>query len=78
MHFNGTIDTFLQVTINTPTYTYAYKYAAIDGIRKLDNFKKQKQDFHYIKGKENDHHKFPRYLKFEGHCGCVENITNSV
>jgi len=39
IHFNGTIDTFLQVTLNTPTYTYAYKYAAIDGIRKLDNFK---------------------------------------
>jgi NAD(P) transhydrogenase len=39
IHFNGTIDTFLQVTLNTPTYTYAYKYAAIDGILKLDNFK---------------------------------------
>jgi NAD(P) transhydrogenase len=36
IHFNGTIDTFLQVTLNTPAYTYAYKYAAIDGIRKLD------------------------------------------
>jgi hypothetical protein len=35
IHFNGTIDTFLQVTLNTPTYTYA----AIDGIRKLENFK---------------------------------------
>jgi NAD(P) transhydrogenase len=42
IHFNGTIDTFLEVTLNTPTYTYAYKYATIDGIRKLDNFKKQK------------------------------------
>jgi NAD(P) transhydrogenase len=39
IHFNGTIDTFLQVTFNTPAYTYAYKYAAIDGIRKLDNSK---------------------------------------
>ncbi|HYA83704.1 MAG TPA: FAD-dependent oxidoreductase [Candidatus Bathyarchaeia archaeon] len=39
IHFNGSIDTFLEVTLNTPTYTYAYKYAAIDGIRKLDNFK---------------------------------------
>src|SRR5215469_11473303 len=39
IHFNGTIDTFLQVTFNTPAYTYAYKYAAIDGILKLDNFK---------------------------------------
>jgi NAD(P) transhydrogenase len=33
IHFNGTIDTFLQVTLNTPTYTYAYKYTAIDGFR---------------------------------------------
>ena len=39
IHFNGSIDTFLEVTLNTPTYTYAYKYAAIDGILKLDNFK---------------------------------------
>ena len=35
MHFNGTINTFLELTLNTPTYTYAYKYAAVDGIRKL-------------------------------------------
>ena len=41
IHFNGTIDTFLEVTLNTPTYTYAYKYAAIDGMRKLDNFKQE-------------------------------------
>jgi NAD(P) transhydrogenase len=41
IHFNGTINTFLQVTLNTPTYTYAYKYAAVDGIRKLDNFKQK-------------------------------------
>jgi NAD(P) transhydrogenase len=39
IHFNGTINTFLEVTLNTPTYTYAYKYAAVDGIRKLGNFK---------------------------------------
>jgi NAD(P) transhydrogenase len=41
IHFNGSIDTFLQVTLNTPTHTYGYKYAAIDGIRKLDNFKQK-------------------------------------
>ena len=47
IHFNGTINTFLQVTLNTPTYTYAYKYATIDAIRKLDNFKnKSIEDFH--------------------------------
>ena len=43
IHFNGTIDTFLEVTLNTPTYTYAYKYAVIDRILKLDNVIKQKQ-----------------------------------
>ncbi|MFY9869185.1 MAG: hypothetical protein WAK17_05660 [Candidatus Nitrosopolaris sp.] len=41
IHFNGSIETFLEVTLNTPTYTYAYKYAAIDGILKLDNFKQK-------------------------------------
>ena len=39
MHFNGSIDTFLEVMLNAPTYTYAYKYAAIDGFLELDNFK---------------------------------------
>ena len=41
IHFNGTITTFLEVTLNTPTYTYAYKYAAVDGIRKLGSFKQK-------------------------------------
>ena len=41
IHFNGTINSFLEMTLNTPTYTYAYKYAAVDGIRKLDNFKQK-------------------------------------
>ncbi len=41
IHFNGTINSFLEMTLNTPTYTYAYKYAAIDGIRKLGNFKQK-------------------------------------
>jgi NAD(P) transhydrogenase len=41
IHFNGTINTFLEVTLNTPTYTYAYKYAAIDGIRKLGVLKQK-------------------------------------
>jgi NAD(P) transhydrogenase len=41
IHFKGTINTFMQVTLNTPTYTYAYKYAAIDGIRKLGVLKQK-------------------------------------
>jgi len=40
MHFNGTITTFMELTLNTPTYTYAYKYAAMDGIRKLGGERK--------------------------------------
>jgi NAD(P) transhydrogenase len=42
MHFNGTITAFLEVTLNTPTYTYAYKYAAVDGIRKLGDLKQKR------------------------------------
>jgi len=41
MHFNGTIDAFIEVTLNTPTYTYAYKYATVNGLRKLDQFNKR-------------------------------------
>lgn len=46
IHFNGTINTFMEVTLNTPTYTYAYKYAAIDGIRKLPHSNKGIEDLH--------------------------------
>jgi len=35
MHFGGTIDAFAEITLNTPTYTYAYKYATADGLRKI-------------------------------------------
>lgn len=35
MHFGGTTDVFNELALNTPTYTYAYKYAARDGIRRL-------------------------------------------
>jgi NAD(P) transhydrogenase len=31
----GTLDTFASMALNTPTYSYAYKYAAFDGIRRL-------------------------------------------
>ena len=31
----GTIDVFGALTLNTPTYTYAYKYAAFDGLLRL-------------------------------------------
>jgi len=42
IHFNGTITAFLEVTLNTPTYTYAYKYASVDGIRKLGDLKQKR------------------------------------
>jgi NAD(P) transhydrogenase len=38
IHFGGTINTFARVSINTPTYSYAYKYAAFDGLRRLACF----------------------------------------
>ena len=31
----GTLDTLATMSFNTPTYTYAYKYAALDGLRRL-------------------------------------------
>jgi NAD(P) transhydrogenase len=31
----GTINTIANMSMNTPTYSYAYKYAAFDGLRRL-------------------------------------------
>jgi len=31
----GTLDTIANMSLNTPTYSYAYKYAAFDGLRRL-------------------------------------------
>lgn len=35
LHFGSTIDIFTMITLPTPTYSYAYKNAAIDGLRRL-------------------------------------------
>ena len=35
IRFGGTINTIANMSINTPTYCYAYKYAAFDGLRRL-------------------------------------------
>jgi NAD(P) transhydrogenase len=35
LHYGGTIDVFSTVTLPTPTYSYAYKNAAFDGLRRL-------------------------------------------
>ena len=35
IHFGGALDVFDEVSMNTPTYSYAYKYAAFDGFRRL-------------------------------------------
>ena len=31
----GTVNTIAHMSLNTPTYSYAYKYAAFDGLRRL-------------------------------------------
>jgi NAD(P) transhydrogenase len=35
LHYSGTIDIFSAITLPTPTYSYAYKNAAFDGLRRL-------------------------------------------
>ena len=35
LHYGGTIDIFSAITLPTPTYSYAYKNAAFDGLRHL-------------------------------------------
>lgn len=35
----GTMNTIMNMSLNTPTYSYAYKYAAIDGLRKVTNIR---------------------------------------
>jgi NAD(P) transhydrogenase len=37
----GTINTIANTSLNTPTYSYAYKYAAFDGLRRLASSKKE-------------------------------------
>jgi NAD(P) transhydrogenase len=39
----GTIDTIANMSMNTPTYSYAYKYAAFDGLRKCARFRRREQ-----------------------------------
>jgi NAD(P) transhydrogenase len=35
IHYGGTIDIFSQITLPTPTYSYAYKNACFDGLRRV-------------------------------------------
>jgi hypothetical protein len=35
LHYGGSIDAFIDLTLNTPTYTMAYKVAAADGLLRL-------------------------------------------
>jgi NAD(P) transhydrogenase len=35
MRCGGTLNTIANMSFNTPTYSYAYKYAAFDGLRRL-------------------------------------------
>jgi NAD(P) transhydrogenase len=36
LHYGGTIDIFSTITLPTPTYSYAYKNAAFEGLRNLN------------------------------------------
>ena len=35
LHVGGTVEVFLTLGLNTPTYSYAYHDAAIDGLTRL-------------------------------------------
>ena len=37
----GTMNTIANMSLNTPTYSYAYKYAAFDGLRRLRSAERQ-------------------------------------
>jgi NAD(P) transhydrogenase len=37
----GTMNTIANMSLNTPTYSYAYKYAAFDGLRRLASARKE-------------------------------------
>jgi NAD(P) transhydrogenase len=39
----GTMNTIANMSINTPTYSYAYKYAAFDGLRRLVSAGREKR-----------------------------------
>ncbi len=40
----GTMNTIANMSLNTPTYSYAYKYAAVDGLRRLAASKEKPGD----------------------------------
>ena len=40
----GTLNTIANMSMNTPTYTYAYKYAAFDGLRRIAASEKESLD----------------------------------
>lgn len=35
LHYGGSVDTFSAITLPTPTYSYAYKNATFDGLRRV-------------------------------------------
>jgi NAD(P) transhydrogenase len=40
----GTLNTIANMSMNTPTYAYAYKYAAFDGLRRIAAARKESLD----------------------------------
>jgi NAD(P) transhydrogenase len=39
----ATVNTIMNMSMNTPTYGYAYKYAAFDGLRRLTGRKETRK-----------------------------------
>ena len=35
LHVGGVVDVFLTLALNTPTYSHAYRNAAVDGLTRL-------------------------------------------
>jgi NAD(P) transhydrogenase len=43
IRLGGTMNTIANMSMNTPTYSYAYKYAAFDGLRRLVSAEREKR-----------------------------------
>jgi NAD(P) transhydrogenase len=47
----GTMNTIVNMSLNTPTYSYAYKYAAFDGLRRLAAVRCEKTEVQEVVGR---------------------------
>jgi len=46
----GTMNTIANMSFNTPTYSYAYKYAAFDGLRRLVSAEREERSLSFVGG----------------------------